>query len=78
MLIINILDGTFSNVGSEVVDSYKSASRHKYMKFILLTLTLLTLSLAPTYAHCGSCGSDSTNHKSTNKPSKAQPPAEKN
>ena len=48
------------------------------MKYILLTLTLLTLSLAPTYAHCGSCGSDSTNHTSTNKPSKANPPAEKN
>ena len=37
------------------------------MKYILLTITLLTLSLAPTYAHCGSCGSDSTNHSSSTK-----------
>jgi Zn finger protein HypA/HybF involved in hydrogenase expression len=35
------------------------------MKYILLALTLLTLSLAPTYAHCGNCGSDDTNHSST-------------
>jgi hypothetical protein len=76
MLIINVLDGTLSNVGSEVVDSSELASKPKYMKYILLTLTLLSLSLSPTFAHCGSCGtgdsshSVSNNHSTTTKPKK--------
>jgi hypothetical protein len=37
------------------------------MKYILLTLTFLTLSLAPTYAHCGHCGSDDTNSDAAGK-----------
>ena len=37
------------------------------MKYILLTLTFLTLSLAPTYAHCGHCGSDDTNSATSGK-----------
>ena len=34
------------------------------MKYILLTLTLLSLSLSPTFAHCGSCGSGDSSHDS--------------
>ena len=46
------------------------------MRYILLTLTLLIATLAPTFAHCGHCGSDdsshsaSNNHSSTTKPKK--------
>lgn len=47
------------------------------MKYILLTLSLLTLSLAPTYAHCGHCGTDDSSHcsdsnKSTDKDGKTK------
>jgi Zn finger protein HypA/HybF involved in hydrogenase expression len=37
------------------------------MKFILSILASLILTLAPTYAHCGNCGSDNTSHNSSSK-----------
>lgn len=54
-------------MGSEVFDSLETQSIEDYMKYIILTLTLLALNLAPVYAHCGHCGSDDTNHSSSAK-----------
>jgi hypothetical protein len=54
-------------MGPEVFDSLKRQSMNYLMKYIILTLTLLTLSLTPIYAHCGHCGSDDSSHNSSSK-----------